>query len=379
MGESTDRSESTDRRGTTGRYTVRRYREDDRDAVLSLYESAGRPHSAGWFAWRFEHNPFLSHVPVFVAVGAGDDLVGALPVAALRLGTPGDPVLGLHTGEPLVRSDHDRGTVAARLAAACADQYAGGDPHVRFRFADPGADSRWFAPDARVAGDVTTYYRVQGTAALADGDRWGRLAAAVVPAATAYLAVRDRLVTVPDDATVYRYTELPVDLLWSLYRRAVPETFHAVRTPAYYRWRFADPERPATTYVATLDGDPAAAVVTYEDAPDGVRRVVLADAVPLAPTPDRTAAAKAALAVIVEEHADADLLVACDSTFPTGALRAFGFHPDGAVPLSAATTPTALVVAPLADREGKDRFTLGGRALDDVSNWTVSFGLRDAA
>lgn len=376
--------ESTDRRGTAGRYTVRRYRDDDRAAVLSLYESAGEPHSAAWFALRFEHNPFLSHVPVFVAVGSGDNLVGALPLAALRLGTPEDSVLGLRPGEPLVRPGHDRRDVATDLAAACTDHYAGDGAHVRFLFADAAAaatDSEWLAPDVRVAGDVPTYYRVQGPAPVADRSRWKRIAAAAGVTAAGYLEVRDRLVTVPDDATVYRYTDLPLDLLWTLYRRAVPDTFHAVRTPAYYRWRFSDPERPATTYVATLADDPTAAVVTYEDAADGLRRVVLADVVPLAPTPDRTPATKAALAAIVEEHDDADLLVACGSAFPAAALRAFGFHPDTTVPLSTVTTPTALVVAPLPDRlaSGPDRWTLGGRSLDDVANWTVSFGVRDAA
>ncbi|MFB6079807.1 MAG: hypothetical protein ABEJ81_02220 [Haloferacaceae archaeon] len=374
--------ESADRRGTASRYAVRRYREDDRAAVLSLYESAGTPHSPEWFAWRFEHNPFSSRVPVLVAVGPDGDLAGALPLAALRLGlgTPREAVLGLRVGDPLVRRCHDRHEVTTGLATACADRYAGEDPAVRFRFAEPTADSRWLDPDARTAGAVRTHYRVQRPAVLSDESRRGRLARAVSPAVAGYLEVRDRLVTVPDDVTVHRYTDLPLDLLWSLYRRAVPNTIHAIRNPAYYRWRFSDPEALATTYVTTLGGEPAAAVVAYADARDGVRRLVLADLVPLLPTPDRTAATKAALAVIVEEYDDADLLVASGSGFPPAALRAFGFHADDALPLSAVTTPTTLVVAPLAGRSssGRDRWTLGGRALDDVTNWTVAFGLREA-
>jgi hypothetical protein len=376
--------ERADRRGDARRYVVRRYRDGDRAGVLSLYEAAGRARSPEWFAWRFEHNPFLSHVPVFVAADRDGDLVGALPVAAVRLSAPRGTVLGLGVGDILLRPGHADRDLRSRLMAACADHYAGTEPHVRFGFAGVDADAGTVAgrlsPDARVAGEVPTCYRVRDPTALVDDAR-RRLAPALAPVAAGYLELRDRLVTVGDDATVYRYTDLPLDRLCSLYRRAVPETFHAHRNPSYYRWRFSDPDHPATTYVATLDDDPAAAVVTYGGTADGYRTVKLAEMVPLRPASGRTVATKAILAAIVEEHADADLFVACGDAFPADALRAFGFHPDTAPPLSAVTNPTVLVVAPPGGRSGTvpDRWTFGERSIDDVTNWTVTFGDRDAA
>lgn len=362
-------------RRAAGRFVVRRFEKGDRDAFLALYERArGRTRMPEWFEWRFEHNPCLSHVPVFLVESADGRLVAGGAFDAFRMWTPEGEVLALRPATVLVDPARDPERPLARLAEACTEFYAGRRPRFCFGVAD--GKERTGIPDLtyRTVGGVPTYYRVQDPTAFMDGRRrtTRRLAGL---AADYYLGARIRTLSVDEDTTVGRYTELPIGVLSSLYRRAVPDGLHAERDPTFYRWRFSDPEHPATTYVA-FDGDePVAAIVTYVDDAGDVRRVRLADIVPMRETPGRDAAVRALLLAIVDEHGDADALVATGSAFPTATLRAVGFHAVDRRPLSAVASSATLAVAPFPGGDGDD-WVLSGLRLDVGRNWSVTDAVR---
>lgn len=395
-------SEPPDPGPTAGRLVVRRFEKGDRGAFLSLYERAcGRPRMPEWFAWRYEHNPYLSHVPVFL-VEVDGRLVAGQAFDAFRMWTPEGSVIGIRPSGVLVDPEYGDERSVERLSDVCARFYVGDRPQFCFEFRD-GTSRVWTPPfEYRTAGTVPTYYRVQNPSTFLDGRRDAPSHRLIERLSDWYLDVRLRSAAVDDDLTVGRYTELPISILSSLYREAVPKAVHVERDPTFYRWRFSDPERPATTYVAFDDDDPVAAVVTYVDVGDDVRRVRLADFVPMCETPGRDAALRVLLAAIIEEFADADLLAATGTAFPAGPLRAFGFHSDTRRPLSAVTSAATLAAAPLGtgdggnareggedrdrnedgggagsengdgDARGDDRWTLSGLRLDDGRDWRLT-------
>jgi GNAT superfamily N-acetyltransferase len=367
----------TPTRGESG-YLVRPFESGDREPFLDLYETVwGERPQPEWFSWRYQNTPYLTHVPVFVAESADGDLVGARPLVPFRMRADGrDPVVGLHPSNTMVHPDHRRNGLFSRMSAACTDYYRERDPRFYFNFPNPAALAGNLDFGYRVVGTVPTYYRVQNPGALSDlNPAVGAVAGRV---ARTYLGLRDRVAQVDDGVTVGRYTEPPCELLGSLYERRVPDRLHTVRDAEFYRWRLANPERPATVYVAFDDRRPLAALVAYADTVDGGRRVKLADVLPMEPTPDRDRALPSLLAVVVEEYADADLVVATGESFPADGMRAFGFHRDDRFPLDRVAEETTLVVYPLLDDEDESAgWSLGDVHLDDREDWYVSYVDRD--
>jgi len=373
-------------RGESG-YLVRPFESGDREPFLDLYETVwGERPQPEWFSWRYQNTPYLTHVPVFVAESAEGDLVGARPLVPFRMRAGGaDTVVGLHPSNTMVHPDHRRNGLFSRMSAACTDYYREREPRFYFNFPNPAALAGNLDFGYRVVGTVTTYYRVQSPGAIRDGDGGGgggltRAVDAVAGrVAQTYLGLRDRIAQVDDGVTVGRYTEPPCELLGSLYERRVPDRLHTVRDAEFYRWRLANPERPATVYVAFDDRRPLAALVAYADTVDGGQRVKLADVLPMEQTPDRERALPSLLAVVAEEYADADVVVATGESFPADGMRAFGFHRDDRFPLDRVAEETTLVVYPLVegDEESEEGWSLGDVHLDDREDWYVSYVDRD--
>ena len=373
-------------------YAVRRFDagRGDREGFLSLYETVWRTtRTPDWFAWRYEDNPYVDHVPVFVAESAAGDVVGARPLAAFRMRTAEGDVVALHPSDTMVHPDHRGQGLFTRMSAACTEFYTERESAFYFNFPNEAALGGNLKFGYRVVGSVPTYYRVQNPAALLDDGEalpdalssgWRRRAAERAASALAggYNGVRETLASRDRGVEVRRYASVPTRLLESLYERGVPDTIHAVRDAEFFGWRYADPAHPATTYVARRERTPVAAVVTYEDVVDGADRVKLADVLPMIDTEARAGAVRTLLSAIVSDHADADVVVAAGSAFPPDAMRAFGFRRDDRFPLSRATAETTLVAYPLVeDADADDAWRFGLDSLDEKHDWSVTFAERD--
>ena len=381
-------AENTQYDSSSDGYTVRRFESGsgDREGFLSLYETVwGEARTREWFAWRYEDNPYVDHVPVFVAESGDGQIVGARPLAAFRMRTPAGTVPALHPSDTMVHPDHRGEGLFTRMSAACTEYYTRGDTAFYFNFPNEAALKGNLKFGYRIVGTVPTYYRIQNPSALLDGamdglNGWQKRAAAfgVKAAATGYLGLRDRTASVDRDVTVRRYSSVPAGLLESLYERGTPDAIHADRDAAFYRWRYADPEHPPTTYVARRGRKPVAAIVTYTDAVDGAKRVKISEVLPMTETGGRSGSVAALLSVVVSDNRDADVLTAAGSAFPSGAMYALGFHRNDRFPLSRVTDDTTLVAYPLVDDpDSTEGWRLGTAALDDKDDWTITFAERD--
>lgn len=169
---------------------------------------------------------------------------------------------------------------------------------------------------------------------------------------------------------------MPAASLARLYRRDIPDVVHVVRDRQFYAWRFANPRWETTTYTAHRDGRLVASLVACTEQEDGVRVTSLLDALPL--TGGDSDVAAALVAAAVEDNADADVVRAGPAGLPTDALRANGFRPDDALPLSPFSERATLATRP-GNVDDPDAWRLRGHRLDAVEDWDLSLGDRDVA
>lgn len=355
-------------------YEVRAYRPADRAAFLSLYsEVFGEEKSREWFAWKFEENPYIDHVPIIVATADGE-LVGARSFFALPVDGGGGSDVALQPCDTMVHADHRRQGLFTRMTERAIERYRDAYPFF-FNFPNRltlqgNLDLGW-----RVVSERATYYRIEDPASVAEA-RTNRTvvrfaADLAAPFVRGYYRLRDRSSPSAADVPVEVHDRPPVADLAALYRRAVPESIHAVRDTRFYEWRFGNPDWEYTAYVAGGD-DPSAALVVGTPTDDGPERTRLTDVVPLAAAPEPALAAS--LSRVLAEHADADLFVAPGQGVPTALLRSFGFHADRSPVLSLLANPTTHVVRSLTgewDHEGLE--------LVDPDDWLLTFVEEDSS
>lgn len=363
---------SEGRPGTVGDCEIRRLRPTDRDEFCALYELVfDSPASIDWFDWKYTDNPYFDPIPAVVAESGGR-LVGVRPFLPLPIRAGSETTLALQPADAMVHPDYRRLGVFTRMTEHALDWLAETAPPGTFCFNFPNEQSLpadlklgW-----RTVGTVPTHYRVERPDALLKAD--GIIGQLARLAGHSFLQGVSTLRRSPSDVPIVRRAGVPASTLAAVYGRAVPPEFHAHRTEAFYRWRFADPNWEYTTYVAGPPDAPTAAIVAGRGETDGVETVRIAEAVPLVAIPKEVAALDALLAAVIDDT-NAALVAALEATVPRPSLATCGFLRDDRPPLSVVSRPTTMVARPI----GTEDWTVGGRDLLDIDHWRVSFSERD--
>ncbi|MWV39241.1 GNAT family N-acetyltransferase [Natrialba sp. INN-245] len=358
-------------------YVIRPYQPTDREDFLELYDRVLGDRNDEWFRWKYEDNPYVDHVPMIVASHEGR-VVGTKPCFALELQVGSTTKLGLQPADVMVHPEHRRNGLYSRTTERLKDHYRDREPALFFNFPNEATLSGSLKHGWRIVQEVPTFYRVQRPDALADGDgRLETLASLARPVASGYCRARERLVTTPSDVTVDRFDGIPVDQFVGLAGKRTPRTIHAARDETFYEWRFDTPHWSYESYLARRNGVPVAGVVVGTRVDDRSQTTCLSDVVPLAETPARRDGLLAILSRVVQDHRDAAILAASGRVIQPTLLRRFGFHTDQRLPLSRVTKPTTQVTYPIAD-DGGHEWTVGGRAVTDPANWTITFAEQDS-
>ncbi|MDZ5810213.1 GNAT family N-acetyltransferase [Halorubrum sp. AD140] len=358
-------------------YTIRLYEPADREGFLRLYDEVFGGGTEAWFRWKYPDNPYVAHVPMFVAERDGE-IVGARPYMAFRLRNGDRTALGLQTGDTMVHPDHQRRGLFTRMTRQSFDYYGDLDGDV-LTFSIPNALSRpgYLKLGCREVGQLATAYRIQDPGALASG-AVARAGGAAAPLIRLGQGLWSRRSPTPDDVTVVHHDAVPAGTLSALYEERPPDGVHALRDERFYDWRFDRPDWDYETYVArTTDrAEPIAAVVVGRSDDGDSDTAALTDVLPLAAGSARHRGLAAILPRVASDHADADVVVADRSTLPDDLARAHGFLADDRLPLSAATTPTILI-SRLFDGTDDPPWELHGARLDALDDWTLTLAERN--
>ena len=372
MAQTADTSEKGDQ------YAFRFYEPGDRSAFVSLYGETFGDASERWFDWKYVENPATEHVPVVVATWE-NELVGARPCVPFRMRVGDRRATAIRFGDTMVAPDHRRQGLFTRMTRRMIEYYAALEPAFGFNHPNEFSLPGYRTLGGRVIGQLPVAYRIQNPAALLSGRLTGPVARGVsmaTPLARAYLDGRERLVETDSGISVTRHTTAPAETLAALYDLDPPEGIHAERTPAFYEWRFGNPQWRYSTYVARRE-KPIAAIVTGTRKIDGATVTTLTEAVPMAGNSARNAAFSALVGRIIEDTVASDLLAYNGRAIPEGVLRSFGFHRDSQAPLSWLANETQLVAYELGGNVCPE-WRVNGTNLLDGSNWSLSFCEQDA-
>ncbi|WP_101298068.1 GNAT family N-acetyltransferase [Halegenticoccus soli] len=362
-------------------YVIRRYDPGDRDGVLALDRLVwGRPRGAEWFSWKYAENPYVDHVPVFVAERDGE-IVGARPFLALPIRAGRRTALAFQPADTMVHPEHRRRGLFTRMTTSAIDHYADGDPDFFFNFPNDLSRSGYLKLGWREAGLRTTFYRIQNPQTLAParmGAAGRALARLASPVSNGYCRACDRLSNSSRRFSVERHVDVPADVLASLYERRVPYQLHALREPRFYRWRFASPVWRRTTYVARRNGSPVAAVIARTRTTNaGVTVTQIAEVTPLDGDREWLDALARLFDVALKGHAASDLIAVADCGLPREFLLKRGFLADDRPPLSSLKRSRCTIVARPFRPEDESAWSVNGRQLADENSWLVSFAERD--
>jgi hypothetical protein len=349
-------------------YEIRWFREGDKADFMDLHRETFPDGSDAWFDWKFLENPYLPETPIVVTEHDGD-IVGARPNLAFQMRAGDTYHTALQSCDTMVHEDHRRQGLFSRMSERLFADYADAQPAFTFNNPNPMTTAGLEKLGCDVAGEHTTYYRIQHPAAYAG--REGRLVESVgTRAAGAYLAARDHRFDPPGEVSVTRHTEIPAATLSGLYRRRPPSEIHAYRDEQFFDYRFGNPNWKYTAYTATLGGHPVAGVVTGTGQKEGHIVTNVADVLPLVGGPERDRALPAVFDRLVADHADSDVIAVRGTTVPHELLTALGFHSDQRLPFAPVANPTRLIVSPIPP-DGSWR--VAGRDIREMDNWRPTF------
>lgn len=354
-------------------YTIRPYRPTDYEAYLDLYQDVwGWRPCREWYEWRYE-SPSVDHVAMVVAEKDGA-LVGAEPFIPYRLRAGSSTVLAYQPADAMVHPKHRRNGLLTRMTEQALERYRSGEPTLFYNFPNDMIKSAYLRLGWSEVGHMTTYFRIQNPAPLLESIRTGTPTGfdwLLNGLTHSYLRVRDGLGHTDEECTVRRHENLPIGQLETLHADSVSSRLHAVRDPAYYRWRFSNPNWDCTTYVASRD-EPVAALIVATVERNGVTHARIMDSAPLK---DRFPDAFDALVhQVVADNPTVDVVTTADGTIPHEILRRWGFYPDGRPPLSLVASSRPLIVRPIADRT---EHTVCDTLVTDRQSWQMTFSDQD--
>jgi len=356
-------------------HAIREFESRDLASVSELYETVfGDERDEEWFDWKYRRNPYVDHVPITVATDEAGRIIGARPFLALPLAIEGRRELALQPCDTMVHPDHRRQGLFTRMTERAIERYADHEAALFFNFPNEHSQAGYEKLGWEPIGHVTTRYRIhRPSKGLPGGSTVQNISGSVANVVQrGYLAILKRLAQSPSGMTVSKHDRPPLDELLTLYRSATPAGVHVLRDDRFWRWRFENPDWTYGYYLVHERGEPVAGAVVGQSVDDS-GHVRLTDVVPVTPSDDATAAL---LAAVLDDHRDADAILA-PSTLPSSVCTRFGFLSDTRLPLSAVSSPTTLVARP-ATREG-DVWPPGLQPVRTRSNWSITFAERDTS
>lgn len=327
-----------------------------------------------WFDWKYDNNPYINHVPMFVSTYQGT-VVGSRPLFALPIVINGNPGVALQPGDAMVHPDHRRQGLFSHMMEETIKKYSNDYPFY-FTFPNTLSAPAHIKHGGRFVSERSSYYRVENpgniTRSRASLDPLRVLGKIGTPVAKGYYRLRDLTAAEESNVTVRTESEPPAEQLAALYRTAIPAEIHVRRDEQFYQWRLKNPGWEYTTYIADSETDPVAAIVTGTSVSPNATITKLTDIVPLKTQPN--SALVSLVSQILTDHPETDLFVAPSQGFPESVLRSFGFHTDATFPMSFVMSQTTHVVRTLTNC-----WEQYGRDLTDEKNWLLTFVEEDTS
>lgn len=356
-------------------YTIRPLHGGERDDFLRLV-TGHRPgdRSTNWLRWKYDSTPDAGANRRYVATRGGE-LVAAAGFRTTTVRMDGRAFEAVHVDDVAVRpDDRDRGLPRRVIRRGLEDAAARG---ISLAIGCPtGSRPSPFVNEEgwRWVDCGETFVRIQRPSALLDS-RVARLVTPVLRRGVTWVsgwrraAMSMHRTIDPTPVDILSTEGVPAGTLAALADEGVTSRLHVRRSEAFYRWRFANPRTSHRTYMAYRHGSPVLAIVVGTTVIDDIRVSELADVVPLVGDGDRETLLTATLSIALDEHLDADLMIARGNAWPSDRLSAWGFLSDRGPPLSWLVPSTVIAVRPVDSNAGSP---IDGHCGLDPGGWRVT-------
>jgi GNAT superfamily N-acetyltransferase len=367
------KGQSTGLGGNDDGYIIQQYSDQHKDGFLSLYRTVFRDTSHEWFQWKYENNPYVDSVPIYVATKEGE-VVGASPFFALKLAIDGREFLTLQPADAMVHPDHRKNGLLSRMTEHAIDFYADRSPAMFFNFPNWKSKGAYLKHDWKVVDELSTYYRIQNPARVVgmvpDSTPRSFVESVGKAIARTYHNVRNQPnVATDNNIRINQHQSIPVSEFVALSGGGSTDKLQLVRDEAFYKWRYNSPNWSYTSYLAKQDGVPIAGMITGTSVENGTIVTKLTDIVPSSESQRDSETMSLLLSQVVRDFDDSDVLAARRGSLSDSLLQQYGFWSDDQYPLSLTSTRTTHVARSLSDDLGIN--------LHDSSKWESSFALRD--
>lgn len=369
----TSKNRSTEPVASDDGYVIQQYSDRHKDGFLSLYGTVFGDASREWFQWKYEDNPYVDSVPIYVATKE-DKVVGASPFFALKLAIDDRELLTLQPADAMVHPDHRKNGLLSRMTEQAIDFYADRSPAIFFNFPNWKSKGAYLKHGWEVVDELTTCYRIQNPTRVV-GIVPNSIPRSFVESvgkaiARTYHGVRSQPNISPNNnIQISQYQDIPVSEFVMLTGREGTNKLQLVRDEVFYKWRYNSPKWSYTSYLAMQEESPVAGMITGTRVKDGTVVTKLTDIIPSSHSQANSEIMSLLLSYVVDDFADSDVLAARRGSLSDSLLGQYGFWSDDQYPLSLTSTRTTHVARQLSDNLGIE--------LHDPSTWEPTFALRD--
>lgn len=349
-------------------YDIRQLRDDDINQYLELFDTVfGKQMSREWFDWKYTENPYLDHVPIYVAEQDGK-VIGARSFFATAIRAASWDGIGLVPCDTMVHPDHRRQGLFTQMTERALEDYRTGGPDLCFSTPNEAALSGNLELGWEQAGKFEISYRIQRPGSIAVSKFDHPVAKTVAPivswSAQQMMAACQSYSGIDPTGTVTRYDMPPTDKLAALHDRNTPQTIHARRDSEWYDWRLSDPEREYLTYLGRRGDKVVSAAVVAT----GSQKTTVADMLPLVDTHADRAVSAAVIKTILQDLPESEIVSVPAGPIPSDVLSAFGFVSDETFGMNKLVRKRNRTVLSLTDDGRINQFDP-----TDPVNWSMTF------
>ena len=257
-----------------GSYEIGPFEKGDMEDYLQLrtevFGSWDDSKSKEQFKWKYIENPFLDHIPIFVAKANGR-IVGARGVIAQPMKVNGDRILSIQGSDAMVHSNHRRKGVYSKIYEAMLSEYESRNAKILTGFSNSKSRPihlQFGCEDL----ELIKYQRLSSAVSPPDSvTDVGTVKNTLLKTGySAGLSILDALKSlsggsIPNDIQIKRYDDHPIDVLVNLSDKPRADGIQYIRDPTYYHWRLNEPMVDFSTYVLfDQSGKPVSAIIISE-------------------------------------------------------------------------------------------------------------------
>ena len=356
---------------------IRLFDKGDTESFLELYEQIfNKPGKQEWFEWKYQNNPYMQHVPIYVAKDK-DKVIGARPFFALDVAWDDKTWTAIQPCDTMVHPDYRGQGIFTRMTQQSLDFYSDQPVDLIFNFPNDKSRPGYLKMDWKEVMSIPEWYRFNDLnkpiASESESRFLNYVSNIITNCGAIYNSLCDWTSPSPSPRIETEVTKsIPTQALTELYEYAKPNSIHAVRNEQFYNWRFNNPQRQYKTILAKEKGTVKGAAITGMPKYNELTHARITEILPKKNQDSNVIIS--ILDRIIDEYSHADVISAFDEMLTKP--HRWGFISDKRFPLSNIRQSTYLLTRPVDLGKG---WYINEQKITDPDSWSITYSEWDTS